>query len=54
VIIGYGNEKGLEYWIIKNQYGTRWGERGFGRIKIEDGAGICGINQYVIIPIPDI
>ncbi|CDW82961.1 cysteine protease [Stylonychia lemnae] len=51
IIIGYGLDKGLEYWIIKNQYGTRWGERGFARIKMQNGQGICGLNQYIVIPV---
>ena len=45
--IGYGRdpEQG-DYIIIKNSWGTNWGEEGFGRISMsqEYGAnGICGI-----------
>ena len=34
LIIGYGSEGDMEYWIIKNSLGTEWGEKGFGRIKM--------------------
>jgi len=36
VIIGYGIDTATntEYWILKNSWGTTWGELGFGRVKI--------------------
>jgi len=52
LIIGYGTEKKTDYWIIKNQYGTRWGEKGYVRVKrTTDASGICGINKYIAIPL---
>lgn len=39
LIVGYGIERGVEFWIAKNSFGTAWGEKGFIRVKKED-AGV--------------
>jgi hypothetical protein len=42
-IIGYGVERNIQYWIVKNSYGTKWGEQGY--FRIERGNNTCGIEQ---------
>jgi hypothetical protein len=44
--VGYG----IDYYILKNSWGTSWGEAGYVRVGMADGKGICGINQYVAYP----
>ena len=46
LIIGYGveDDTGREYWIMKNSWGTGWGEAGYMRVLIEEGKGIAYIQ----------
>jgi len=47
-IVGY-NQTG-NYYIVRNSWGSSWGNSGYVWIGMASGKGICGINQYVAYP----
>jgi C1A family cysteine protease len=49
--VGYGTDPTAGgYYLVRNSWGTSWGDQGYVKIGQAGGAGICGINQYVAFP----
>ena len=49
--VGWGVENGQEYWLIKNSWNSNWGDKGYIKIAIVDGPGICGVQMDPTYPV---
>ena len=53
LIVGYGEENGIKYWLVKNSWSNTWGDNGYVKIARSDStndAGICGIGMQPSFP----
>ncbi|OMO61095.1 hypothetical protein COLO4_33565 [Corchorus olitorius] len=52
-VVGYGVEDdGTKYWVVKNSWGTSWGENGYIRMQrdVDAKEGVCGIAMQPSYP----
>ena len=53
LIVGYGEEDGQKYWLVKNSWGSNWGDNGYVKIARSDSTndkGICGVAMQPSFP----
>lgn len=53
LIVGYGEENGQKYWLVKNSWSSSWGDEGYVKIarsESENDPGICGIAMQPSFP----
>jgi len=49
-IVGWGEDQGVKYWLIRNSWGSYWGEQGL--FKLIRGVNNTGIEGYCSYAIP--
>jgi cathepsin L len=43
LLVGYGTENNVDYYIVRNSWGANWGEKGY--LRVERGHDTCGIDK---------
>lgn len=51
--VGFGSDAGKDYYIVRNSWGSTWGDEGYLKIAAVDGDGICGVQRMSVWAISD-
>ncbi len=49
LVVGFDTENDIDYFLVKNSWGTSWGEKGYARIAVKPDVGVCGLQTDLIL-----
>ena len=48
--VGYGEEDGQKFWLVKNSWSNQWGDGGYIKMA-RNKHNHCGIASYAVYPV---
>ena len=49
-VVGWGADGSVKYWIVRNCWSARWGEKGYMRLK-KDAGNMCGVASMALVAV---
>lgn len=50
LVVGYGTENEVDYWLVKNSWSAKWGDNGYIKLERNSKNGACGVQMMASQP----